>query len=85
MFVDDGQTESLAEVGWDLAIQELQRAVGAVGRDEDVFTVRGRYFAYTHPNPDGAGTGPDSAQAANAWTDDQPKKTSFFGRPFGKK
>ena len=84
-FVEDGQDESLAEVGGDLVIQELQRPVGAVGRADDAFTERARHFAYTHPAPDGVRNGPNSAQAANAWTDDLPKKTSFLGRSFGKK
>lgn len=85
VFADDDQAEPSAEVDGDLIIQELPRAVGAVSGDEDVFTVRGQYFAYTHTSLDDAGTVPDSTQVAGTSADDQPKKTSFFGRLFGKK
>ncbi|WP_347030609.1 hypothetical protein [Brevibacterium paucivorans] len=85
VFMDGDQAEPLAEVDGDLIIQKLPSAVGAVSRDEDVFTVRRQYFAYTHPSLDSAGTEPDSSQAADASTGDQPKKNSFFGRLFGKK
>lgn len=85
VFMDGDQAEPLAEANGELIIQELPTAVGAVSRDQDVFIVRGQYSAYTQPSHDSAGTEPDSIQAADASTDDQPKKTSFFGRLFGKK
>lgn len=85
VFANDDQEEPSAEVDGDLIIQELPRAVGAVSGDEDVFTVRGQYFSYTHTFLDGAETVADSSQVADTSAEEPPKKTSFFGRLFGKK
>lgn len=46
VFCEGSETGELAEVDGDLIIQELPRAVGAVGYGDDVFNVEGQYFAY---------------------------------------
>ncbi|MGX6450728.1 hypothetical protein [Brevibacterium paucivorans] len=86
VFREEGGEEEPAEVDGDLLIQELPRAVGAVGPGEDVFAVEGQYFTYqkTEPHPNAESLA-DPQSEGDLGGGEKPQKQSFFGRLFGKK
>lgn len=82
VFREGSEAGEPAEVDGDLIIQELPRAVGAVGYRDDLFDVEGQYFAYRTTKQDVHGNRSANEGAA---TTTVRKRASFFGRLFGKK
>uniref|UniRef100_UPI0025D62F47 hypothetical protein n=1 Tax=uncultured Brevibacterium sp. TaxID=189678 RepID=UPI0025D62F47 len=85
VFREEGGEEEPAEVDGDLIIQELPRAVGAVGPGDDVFEVEGQYFTYQSTAPDLSAEPLADPQGGGDLGGEEPQKQSFFGKLFGKK
>ncbi len=85
VFREDGEEGEPAEVDGDLIIQELPRAVGAVGLGDDVFDVEGQYFTYQSTEPNANPEPVRDPQDEGDLGVGERKKQSFFGKLFGKK
>ena len=85
VFREEGGEEEPVEVDGDLLIQELPRAVGAVGSGDDVFEVKGQYFTYQQTESDPNADPLADPEGGGDLGGGEPQKQSFFGKLFGKK